>query len=104
MSINGAHNLLLNDDCKQYTTYPKIELSNFLENSLLSLANIKPIYRYKVLHVNRNKLNYWSIKLLFDSFGIDMYKALIALNHKYIKCDFFTIYAYKKYIEKTLET
>ena len=107
-NIRNTKGLVLNDTCKIYATYPKLQIEEMLKNSLLSLANDMRIFRYRVLHVNKNKLNFWSLNVLLDTFGDDMYRALSALpqyrNRQHFFTHFFTLYSYKKYIEIFLQT
>lgn len=101
-NIKVAKNLTINDQCKIYTTYPKIHMDEATKHTLLSLSENEGIYRYKALHVNKNKLNLWCLQILLDSYGIETYQALCVLKEKQSKQRFFTVYSYKQFIEKQL--
>ena len=65
-------------------SYPKLNLSEKLEKDLLSLADNKSIFFAKVLHVNKKKLNNWSLFILqkiLGAGGLDrLFKILIQKN------------------------
>lgn len=54
-----AKNLILNEECHVYRTYPKLELMPETEKALLQLSEYSSLYKYGVLFVNKNKLNKW---------------------------------------------
>ena len=98
-----AKNLNLNETCNVYKTYPKISMNSDVEKELLLLSNINAIYQSRIIHVDKNKLNRWCIKILVDSYGYETYRALMALKSKRDKRHLFTIFAYKKHIERYLK-
>ena len=98
-NLKDVKGLTDNSGYKVYNTYPKIQIDNDLVDQLLSLSANKGIFRYKVLHVNRSKINHWCLNLLFESFGDIAYQALSALAKMHNRQNFFTVYSYKKYID-----
>lgn len=101
-NINVANNIVTGDSCAIYRTYPKLSISFDVETGLLELAQFPKIYSPHVLHVSKNKLNLWTLKLLLDIYGESTYRALLAIARKPDKRGFYTVYAYKKHIEKYL--
>lgn len=101
-NINVADNIVTDDSCTIYRTYPKLLISPDVETGLLELAQFSKIYLSHVLHVSKHKLNLWTLKLLFDIYGDSTYRALLAISRKADKRGFCTVYAYKKHIEKYL--
>ena len=96
-------NLPDNTNYRVYNTYPNIELKNDTQNKLIELSNEDLIYDPHVLHVNKNKLNLWTIKILTDLYGDDIFKAIYAIKGRKNKKGFFTIYSYTKHIESYLK-
>lgn len=95
--------LIIRNGCIVYSKYPKLEIDTETEIQLLKLSAISPFYKPHVLHVSKNKLNNWIIKILLDTYGDAALSALCALNTRSNKRNFYTVHAYKKYIENYLK-
>lgn len=69
-NLQISKNLIIdNPEIKILHTYKQITLDEPLEISLLNLAQNDSIYNSKVLHVNKNKLNHWSLRLIHQKYG-----------------------------------
>lgn len=96
-------NFVPDEHCTLYTTYPKIEIDKTVEQELLDLSSYGLIYKYKVLHVNRQKLNFWCIQILLDCYGNKTYSALCNLaQSKNDRWNLYTIFSYRKLIERQI--
>lgn len=96
VGIEKAKNLCLNSECRIYKSYPKIELESNVQTQLLQLAEDPLLYEPHVLHVTKNKLNFWTLKVLEDVYGENAFRALCAIKNKKHKKGFYTLYSYKK--------
>ena len=103
IGLEKAKNLYLNSECIIYKTYPQITLDSNIQTQLLQLADDPQLYEPHVLHVTKNKLNFWSLKLFEDLYGESAYRALCAIQNRTRKKGFYTLYSYKKHIESYLE-
>lgn len=99
VGTDKAKNLSINSNCKCYKTYPKFELEPEIQSQLLQLAEEPLLYKPHVLHVTKNKLNFWSLAILNDLYGGCVFRALCAIKNETLKTRFYTIYSYMKYIE-----
>ena len=88
--------------CTLYNTYPKINIDSDVESKLLGLSNYADIYYPHVLHVNKRKLNHWTLQILYDNYGINAFRALTAINDLQNKRNYITVFSYKVFIEKYL--
>ncbi len=102
-NLDLAKNLTITEECKVYRSYPSIELDHAVHQQLLSLSEFELLYKYNVLHVNKNKLNLWSIQVLLDCYGENVFRALCALKYKKDKRRLYTVYSYMRHIEKYLK-
>ena len=103
VGFEKARNLVIDSGCCIYRTYPRIELDKEIQTQLLRLSEEPLIYEPHVLHVTKNKLNYWSLKILEDIYGVDAYRALCAIKNRKRVRGFYTISSYKKHIESYLK-
>ena len=103
VGVEKARNLVVDSGCCIYRTYPRIELDKEVQTQLLQLSEEPLIYEPHVLHVTKNKLNYWSLKILEDIYGVDAYRALCAIKNRKRVRGFYTISSYKKHIESYLK-
>lgn len=103
VGIDKAKNLNTNFSCRIYKTYPKFELERDIQARLLQLAEVALLYEPRVLHVTKNKLNFWTLKILEDLYGESVFRALCAIKNKKNKRGFYTIHAYMKHIENYLK-
>lgn len=103
VGTDKAKNLSLNSNCRCYKTYPKFELGPEIRCQLLQLAEEPLLYEPRVLHVTKNKLNFWSLKILQDLYGESVFRALYALKNRKRKTGFYTIHSYMKHIESYLK-
>lgn len=101
--IEKAKKLCHELDYKVYRTYPKIMLEEETQKKLLQLAKYQSLYIPHILHISKSKLNLWTIKILFDCYGQDVFRALVALNTCKDKRHFFTLHSYRMHIEKYLK-
>lgn len=71
----NVHNSVCLDICDSgitiYKSYKKVDLPTTTEQELLELSELSSIYKAKVLHVNKNKLNHWVLELIREEYGID---------------------------------
>lgn len=102
-NINNAKNLVIDDGCLIYNTYPKVTIPDEFSRKLYDLYDIPQIKKYNVLFVKENKLNLWILKILIDMFGKDVYRALNAIQRKKRIEEFYTLFSYIKHIEKYLQ-
>ena len=84
-----AKNLILNEECHVYRTYPKLELMPETEKALLQLSEYSSLYKYGVLFVN--------------IYGYASLRALIALKGKKNKRCLYSVHSYMKHIENYLK-
>ena len=101
--LTDAKNLELGQGCICLKSYPKNEISCRLKDSIIRLAEYEKLYNYHVLHVNKNKFNMWNICLLLQYGDENLARAMEALYRRKNKYAFYTIYAYKKFIEGYLK-
>ena len=80
--------------------YEKKYQDRLVEDRLLVLAKNKSIFNAKVLHVNKNKLNQWTIGLIYDKYGIDGIDTLSRILCKKEKWNnMYTVFSYMLLIE-----
>lgn len=71
-NLQGPQNLDLdNPGIRILRTYRPIPLDEPVETRLLTMAQNDSIFNAKVLHVNKNKLNQWTIGLIREKYGVD---------------------------------
>lgn len=81
-------------------TYRTINIDRLVEDRLLVLAKNESIFNAKVLHVNKNKLNQWTIGLIYDKYGIDGIDTLSRILCKKEKWNnMYTVFSYMLLIE-----
>lgn len=102
--VDDAKNLELGQGCTCLKSYPKDEISDRLKDGIIKLAECDKLYNYHVLHVNKNRPNMWNISLLLQYGDENLARAMEALYRRKNKHAFYTIYAYKKFIESYLNT
>ncbi len=69
-NVEKAKNLNIQDaNVKVINSYPTIKLTQELEEALYDLSECPGIYKSHVLHVQRNKLNYWFLHLLLANYS-----------------------------------
>lgn len=83
-----------------YRTYPQIDLEE-LEHDFMEFVKLDSIFKYKVLHVNSCKLNYWFLQIIIDEYGVSGLKKLVQqLKLRENRRHLFTVSSYRKLIEK----
>lgn len=102
-NIEVANNFNQSGNATVISQYPKMNISSKLAITLSELANDESIYNSRVLHVNKNKWNYWNIKLLLDEYGKDLERALNALTRRKNNRGFNTLYSYRRFIDSYLK-
>ncbi|MBR5272838.1 MAG: pentapeptide repeat-containing protein [Clostridia bacterium] len=103
VGTNKAKNLSINSGCKCYNTYPKFDLEKDMQAQLLQLSEDPLLYEPHVLHVTKNKLNFWTLKILEDLYGENVFEALSAIKSRKQKKGFYTLHSYMKHIESYLK-
>lgn len=103
VGTDKAKNLSINSDCRCYKTYPKFELEKDIQTQLLQLSEDSLLYEPHVLHVTKNKLNLWTLKILKDLYGENVFRALCAIKNRKRKKGFYTLHSYMKHIENYLK-
>lgn len=83
-------------------TYPTINLDEETKNGLLNLANNESIFNAKVLHVNKTKLNYWTINVIQSKCGKQGLELINKILHQKEKWNnMYTVFSYISLIEKS---
>jgi hypothetical protein len=81
-------------------SYPKLCINELTELNLLKLAKNGTIYKAKVLHVNKVKLNHWSLSIVESRCGVGSLDFLAkVLNKKEKWYNLHTVYSYISLIE-----
>lgn len=71
-NLQESKNLNLdNPGIRILRTYRSFALDGLVESRLLALAQNESIFRARVLHVNKKKLNQWTIGLIYEKYGVD---------------------------------
>ena len=52
-------------------TYKALNLSEKVKIQLLNLGHNQSVFNARVLHVNQNKLNHWTLGLIHQKYGDD---------------------------------
>lgn len=99
----NAKNLELENGCKVFNTYPKRIIKKELEEVILELTKWERLYKYHVLHVEENKINFWNLELLLEYGEENLLRAMRALTRRKDKRGFYTISAYKNFVERYLK-
>lgn len=98
-----AKKLNLDDNCKVYNTYPKLDINTMLKDELFKIYQSLPNNKRNVLFINKNKLNLWILQILYDNYGNDVDRALLAFCRRNNRRRFFTVYSFEKHIENYLK-
>ena len=81
-------------------TYSPIPLDKLVEKELLKLAYNESLFNAKVLHVNKNKLNQWTLQMIYQKYGIEGIEMLSRILRRKTKWDnMYTIFSYMLLIE-----
>ena len=81
-------------------TYRPIVMDELAEEKLLAVADNDSIFNARVLHVNKNKLNQWTISLIHEKYGVDGIARLIEILAKKEKWNnMYTVFSYILLIE-----
>nr|MDD5838060.1 pentapeptide repeat-containing protein [Eubacteriales bacterium] len=102
-NIDQTNNFPTKGSFRMYNSYPKITIHSQTQEELLALSLYKELYEPHVLHVSQNKLNYWTLKVLIDVYGEDIFRALSAVKNRNNKKCFYTVFSYMKHVEKYLK-
>ncbi|WP_218153054.1 pentapeptide repeat-containing protein [[Clostridium] innocuum] len=71
-NLKNPKNLDLdNPEIRILRTYRPIDIDGLVENRLLAVAQNDSIFNAKVLHVSKNKLNQWTLSLIYEKYGLD---------------------------------
>lgn len=82
-------------------TYKTLELSETVMLTLLNLGKNKSVFNARVLHVNQNKLNHWTLGLIHQKYGYDGIEMLSnILCKKEDWNNMYTVFSYMLLIEK----
>lgn len=82
--------------------YPNINDEDIEQEVFAKLAGREECIRYHVLHVKRNKINYWMVDILLKLYGKDGIRALSKLAERPILRNQYTLYSYMRFIESYL--
>ncbi len=100
-NLKEAKNLNLdNPGIRILRTYKPIILDELVETRLLALAQNEFLFNAKVLHVNKNKLNQWTLGLIYEKYGvegIDMLSRILCRKEKWD--NMYTVFSYIFLIE-----
>lgn len=100
-NMNAAINL--NPDTPGITilrTYKALVLSEAIKTALLNLSQNKSVFNARVLHVNQNKLNHWTLGLIHQKYGDDGIEKLSNILYKKEDWDnLYTVFSYMLLIE-----
>lgn len=100
-NLDKARNLDINDkNIVILRTYPNLNLDSEVEKILLSTANKQSIYKARVLHVNREKLNMWNLAIIqsyFSDNGIEMLARILSKKTNWQ--NLYTVHSYISLIE-----
>ena len=101
-NMNDTKNLNLNTPgITVLRTYKALSLGETVITTLLDLGQNKAVFDYRVLHVNKNKLNHWTLGLIYQKYGYDGIENLSSILCK--KEDWnnmYTVFSYMLLIEK----
>ena len=101
MNLNGANNMSQHQGYEVINTYPSCVDEN-IKQIVLKLSSIEECYKYRVLNVDKNKINAWYLSLLLKYYKDDKKMVLNALETIYeekIHKKMLTLYSYKNYID-----
>lgn len=103
-NVDVAHNLNIDDpEIKVFRTYKKLDLPEGVETELLKLANNDSIFNARVLHVNKNKLNYWTLRIIQEKYGMKSFMFLAHKLQKKVKWNnLYTVNSYLMLLEKSV--
>ena len=100
-NLQGPKNLVLdNHGIRILRTYRPIVIDESVEARLLAMAKNDSIFNAKVLHVNKNKLNQWTIGLIHEKYGVDaiiMLSKILGRKEKWE--NMYTVFSYMLLIE-----
>lgn len=89
-----------NPEIRILRTYRPIAIDESVENRLLAMAQNDSIFNAKVLHVSKNKLNQWTIGLIYENYGVDgiiMLSKILGEKEKWN--NMYTVFSYMLLIE-----
>ena len=100
-NLQGPKNLNLdNPEIRILRTYRPIPIDEPVETRLLAMAQNDSIFNARVLHVNKNKLNQWTIGLICEKYGVDgiiMLSKILGQKEKWE--NMYTVFSYMLLIE-----
>ena len=100
-NLQEPKNLVLdNPGIRILRTYRPIAIDESVETRLLAMAQNDSIFNAKVLHVNNNKLNQWTIGLIHEKYGVDaiiMLSKILGRKEKWE--NMYTVFSYMLLIE-----
>lgn len=103
-NIEKCKHLILNDQTIVLNRYPDFELPIELEQTLLKLADLSYIYKFRTLHVSKNKINMWSVQILREKYSdTQLTRGLKALSNKKDKRYFYTLYSIRNHLNSYLK-
>lgn len=100
-NLRVPKNLALdNPGIRVLCTYRPIVLDESVETRLLKLAYNESIFNAKVLHVNKNKLNQWTLSLIHQKYGVESIGRLSKILCRKENWDnMYTVFSYMLLIE-----
>ena len=82
-------------------TYKALNLSEKVKIQLLNLGHNQSVFNARVLHVNQNKLNHWTLGLIHQKYGdngIEMLSDILCKKEEWN--NMYTVFSYMMLIEK----
>ena len=101
-NVSVCKDFIASDSTYIFNSYPANDKLRKGHDVLIELAAFNAFYKYHVLHVSNKKPNYWIVKILYDRYDTDLWRALHALSKRKTKSGFYTLYSYKKFIDNYL--
>lgn len=97
----------LNSEISVINKYPNLTLSKQLNNALEKLALNERILKNRVIHVTKNKPNYWIVSILLKDFSegelVKGFNKLSYNSNSNSNRNFFTYKSFKDYLNKYLK-
>lgn len=98
--LKGIKNFLVTDEIRIVTQYPKLSLSEPLEEILKTMSLNPKLEKYHILTINRRKTNQWMLSVLLSTFSerelLKFFEKLLGSN----KSQFYTIFDYEIALHK----
>lgn len=87
----------------QMRSYPRVDVDENIKTAVDRMCQIKEVDRHHILHVTKNKLNMWAIKILMDRYGVMTGDLLLRLSRERNLRNLYSLGAYCNFIESQYE-